>query len=96
MDTKKTALLQLVNLPGWAVLIEYFEQGCKDLEADVMNADPADEKKVLAAHRIAVGGWRLLLEVQARIKNDLSELEPKETKTLSRDEEDALYLKSLQ
>jgi len=77
MDTKKLALVSLVQMPGYAVLLQYFTEGCKNLEIDMLNTPPADEKAVLAAHREAVGAWKLFKEVTARISRDVGEMLPK-------------------
>jgi hypothetical protein len=67
MNPEQLALVALVQMPGYPVLLKYFEEGCRNLETDMLNTDPADEKAVLARHRLAVGAWQLLREVTARI-----------------------------
>lgn len=93
--TKLLVLAQLVALPGYRILLEYFEQGARDLEADLLNADPTKPEEIVARHRIVNGGWRLYHETKARIARDVASVIEPEPAELTEREKEELYLKSL-
>jgi len=88
-------LAQLVSLPGYQIILEYFEQGAKDLEADLLNTDPTKPEEIVARHRIVNGGWRLYHETRARIAADVAKIVEPEPEPLTEKEKEELYLKSL-
>jgi hypothetical protein len=71
---KRQALLQIVNTQGYAVILELLEMECVLQDATLMGIDPADEKKVLAEHRVGIAKWELFAEIQRQIEHEVKEL----------------------
>lgn len=96
MDAVKLAnLLAVTNLPGYEVILEIFEEQCVRLEAAVFAVNPTDTAQVITAHRIAVAARWTLDETKKRITN-LSSQAARKVSDMTREEQDELYLKSLQ
>lgn len=73
-DADRLALLQIAQTPGWRVLLDLMETECLAQEATLVNADPADEKKVLAQHKIAKASWVFFVKLQQRVAFEISEI----------------------
>jgi hypothetical protein len=48
-------------------LLDVLEMVCIEKETDLINTDPADEKAVLANHRMAKAAWQIFTHMQEKI-----------------------------
>lgn len=94
MDTAKAALVTLVNMPGYQVLLDIFEQQICALEVAVFQTNPAHVEEVLAAHRVAVGARWAFEEAKKAVERAATL--PEQQKPLTQKEQEELYIKSLQ
>jgi hypothetical protein len=93
--TKRAGLITLVNLPGFATLLEIFNEQCVALERAVFEIDPADGERIQAGQRVAVGARWAFEEMKKRVSREVNEQVEANQKPLSQKEQDELYLKSL-
>lgn len=92
---RKINLINLTNMPGYLDMVAILEEHVESLKEAVFQIDPADEKRTLAAVRIAIGAeWAVqkALHAVAVLVADA----PETGKQMTHEEEAALYLKSLQ
>jgi len=93
--TKRAGLLTIVHMPGFATLLEIFNEQCVVLERAVFQVDPADESRITAAQRVAVGARWAFEEMKNQVSREVNEAVVANQKPMNRQEEDELYLKSL-
>lgn len=63
-QNEKQALFNLVNSPAWPVLLDVLERACIQQETRLINCDVADEKAVLAEHRMSKAYWQIFVAMQ--------------------------------
>lgn len=68
---QRNDLLTLRTNLGWPTLLDVFEMACIEQEGILINTDAADEKAVLANHRMAKAMWQMFAHVQDRIESEL-------------------------
>jgi hypothetical protein len=73
-DVQRQSLYQMVQHPGYTVLLDMMESFCFEQENVVMNTPPADEKNVLAEHRVGRGMWLFFLKLQNQVRYEINEL----------------------
>lgn len=82
-------------MPGYADVCAILKERVRSLRDAVFQIDPADENRIVAAVRIAVGAeWcveKALHDIAVLVADA-----PEPNQKMTRDEEAALYLKSLQ
>lgn len=70
----REALFQLTQLPGYRVLLRLMEMKCILQDATLMSVDAADEKRVLAEHRITQAKWEFFADIQKQVAFECNEL----------------------
>jgi len=96
MDARIANLLAVYNLPGYRVVLDYFEGACAQLEKEVFDVNPGDPGLVIAAQRVAVGARWMLKRVTQQIQTDCEKAIDGQPRPMTKEEEAELYLKSLQ
>lgn len=71
---KRESLYQMTQLPGYKVMLELMEMICILQDAHLMAVDAADEKRVLAEHRITQAQWNFFSQIQKQIAYECNEL----------------------
>lgn len=94
-NSRLASLLAIINLPGYRVLCDYFEQEIRKIEREVFDITPEEGDKVLAAHRVALGARWAYERTIKRIEQDISGLLKEEKPPLTQQEEDDLHIKGL-
>jgi hypothetical protein len=95
MEPRIASLVSIYNLPGYQVIFEFLEAECATLERAVFETDPADDARVVAAHRVAVGARWAVTEAKKKIERTVSEAGGNAPPPLSREQEDEIYLRGL-
>lgn len=70
----REALFQLTQMPGYKVLFRLLEMKCVLQDATLMSIDAADEKRVLAEHRITQAKWEFYADIQKQVAFECNEL----------------------
>jgi hypothetical protein len=60
-------LMALLQMPGYRVLTKIFESEIDQMQVDMMNADPTNEKEVLVRHNLALAAGMFYQRVVNRI-----------------------------
>lgn len=63
-------LMSILNMPGYAIMTRIFESEIDQMQVDMMNADPTNEKEVLAKHNLALAAGMFYQRVINRLHND--------------------------
>jgi hypothetical protein len=96
MESKLAALISIINLPGYAVLCEYFQREIRTMENEVFKISPEEKEHVLAAHRVALGArWAFDLtmkKIDADVRRALEEQKPQLTEA----QLDELHVRTLE
>lgn len=63
-------LLAFLNSEVYTDVLDVLEQCCIEVETKLINTDPADEKAVLANHRMAKAAWQMFTHMQDKIRGE--------------------------
>jgi hypothetical protein len=61
-------LLSTTLTSGYSVLQDIFQRELTNIEIDLQNTDPADAKRVIAMHRVAVGARKFYEAVMSSVE----------------------------
>jgi hypothetical protein len=56
----------------WRDVLDVMEQCCIEIESVLINTDAADEKSVLANHKMSKAAWQVFTHFQERIDSEIS------------------------
>jgi hypothetical protein len=65
--TQRRNLYNLVRSEIYPDLLDVLEMVCIEVETKLINTDPADEKSVLANHRMAKAAWQMFTHMQEKL-----------------------------
>lgn len=74
MEQDRRDLFAMTQLPGYGVFLRLMEMKCILQDAALMAVDEADDKRVLAEHRITKAKWEFFAEVQGQVQHEVNEL----------------------
>ena len=63
-------MMMRMNL-GWPTLLDVLEMACIEQETILINTDAADERAVLAQHRMAKAMWQMFEHMQTVVEGEL-------------------------
>lgn len=66
-------LMAVVGMPGWQRVLDVMERVCITQETKLINADSADEARVLAEHRMSKAYWQVFVSMQNEIERLIRE-----------------------
>lgn len=64
---EQQALFNLVNTAAWPVLLDVIERCCIQQETRLINCDVADDKAILAEHRMSKAYWQIFVGMQKEV-----------------------------
>lgn len=73
-ELERRELYRIVQMPGYTILLDMMQRLCIEEETRLINAEPAQEKEVLAAHVMAKARWNFFVDVQARLEQEINDL----------------------
>jgi Holliday junction resolvase len=73
-DEDRQKLMQMAQQGGYKVLLRMMEAHCIKQDIILQNVDAADEKRVLAEHRIGKGMWDLFAVIQKQVQQEVDNL----------------------
>jgi hypothetical protein len=66
-STQRRNLYNLLRSEIYPDLLDVLEMVCIETETKLINTDPADEKAVLANHRMAKAAWQMFTHMQEKL-----------------------------
>jgi hypothetical protein len=63
-------LLNLIRSEIYPDLLDVLEMVCIEQETILINTDPADEKAVLANHKMAKAAWQIFIHMQDKLQSE--------------------------
>jgi hypothetical protein len=83
-DYQRKDLLEIVNLPGYEVLLDLHESTLEGFITFLVETPPEEEKKVLAMHKVCHAGYLFNRSVQQQVEvyKRIEDAENKEAKEL--------------
>lgn len=73
-DQRRELFGLVKNEPLYLLLLDLMEMQCIQTEIDMINADAADDSKVLAMHKISKAAWQFYVNFQKRIQLEVNAL----------------------
>lgn len=70
-DQDRQKLMQMAQQGGYKVLLRMMEAHCIKQDITLQQIDAADEKRVLAEHRIAKGMWDFFSAIQKQVQQEV-------------------------
>jgi hypothetical protein len=72
-ETEVAQLMTLVQMPGYEILKKIYIAEVDQLQVDMMNADPTNEKEVLAKHNLALAAGMFYQRVSNKVAGYIQE-----------------------
>lgn len=73
-ESQAKELWGMTQVQGWDILLDLMEQECIAQELILVNADAADEKKVVAEHKISKAFWLFFVRIQRKVAFEIGEM----------------------
>ena len=69
-SAQRRNLLAFRNSEVYPDVLDVMEMVCIETETSLINTDPADEKAVLANHKMAKAAWQIFTHMQEKIESE--------------------------